>query len=180
MDATRSETPVQPALGPMRRFAAILSSVAVAAILVYWNWTGAPSRSTVAIPAGSTDPINPSSPPYVHRLRVAVPTILSLAQTKGLTSMPWRLFAIGRNQDTLGIYYATGDGDCVTPKGVYLAETASTVTVEVLSNTARARRACPARLGLARADVELRHPLGHRQLIHAQVATEWSNPHILD
>ncbi len=42
MDATRSETPVQPALGPMRRFAAILSSVAVAAIalaaiLVYWN-----------------------------------------------------------------------------------------------------------------------------------------------
>lgn len=135
--------------------------------------------TTVPPAAGATDPGRPVPlSPGGLAVRFTPPNLLASRQLDGLTSMPWVLTAIDDPTSTVSLIYVTGDGDCVTPRGMYVSESATSVLVEVLSSTAVNRSACGSALTMARSRVTLDHPLGARTLIHAVVSSSWTDANL--
>ena len=85
---------------------------------------------------------------------------------------------VGVTTDDLGvqIIFVTGDGSCITPTGILVTETETSVTLASTGTTDKSAKACPARLKSAAGTVRLRTALGSRSLIHAAVSPDWAKP----
>jgi hypothetical protein len=89
--------------------------------------------------------------------------------------MPWKLTAASADSNMIGIYYTLGPGaGCIDLRGVYIKETATSVLIDVAAEQTGSGP-CTARLQLGRSNVGLGRPLGSRDLIHAEVSSDWQN-----
>ena len=126
-----------------------------------------PRELTSAFP----DPLTSSASPVGMASPTPAPTV-SGSSADALLSLPWRLVGIDGNR--LTILYVAGDGSCVLPVGIQLAQTTDQVEVWARSRRAGGQQ-CPDRLVRGIAYVDFAEPLGHRVLLHAPVDREWAN-----
>jgi hypothetical protein len=120
--------------------------------------------------SASPDPLASAAVP----IGMASPTpapIVSGPSADALLSLPWRLVALDGNR--LTILYVAGDGSCVLPVGIQVAETTDQVEVWARSRRAGGQQ-CPDRLVRGVAYVDLAELLGRRVLLHAPVEREWA------
>lgn len=134
-------------------------------------------QSNSRLVGGGLDALKPTTVAGQRQLAYAPAVVLTSAQARGLTSMPWVLTGIDRTGCVLGAVYAAGDGlgSCVTHRGITFTETPSTVTISVLSKTHPTQASCDASLRLGRTTIQLAQPIGHRDLMRAPVDSNWAN-----
>jgi hypothetical protein len=158
-----------------RRLHRRLGALCVAAAVGVTACTSHQSNSRLV--GGGIDALKPTTVAGQPQLADTPAVTLTSAQARGLTSMPWVLTGIDRTGRVLGIVYAAGDGlgSCVTHRGIMITETPSTVTISALSKTDPTQAACPASLRLGRTTVQLAQPIGHRDLLHPPVDSNWAN-----
>jgi len=124
----------------------------------------------------SRDSMMPSAPP--GGIAISAPTLLDGREVRGLTSLPWRLTSVETSRPAIDIYYVAGGG-CTSPRGIYVAEARTSVTIEAAGATDSSAHACAADFGTGYVRVPLTHPLGSRKLLHAEVDADWRNPRYL-
>jgi hypothetical protein len=145
----------------------VLAAGALVGIHLFRSDVGGP----VAAPrADSKDPLHPIHQASSARSREA-PALLSVDQTGGLVSTPWRLVQVsGRD---VYINYDIGSSSCDTDKGVYLKETPHRVLLGHYVHDTSSDSACTADMQAGNGVVHLAKPLGKRSLWHVVVADGW-------
>jgi len=101
-------------------------------------------------------------------------TIIGKPSGKQYSAMPWKFQALSADQRTITIIYVAGDGSCVRPVGVVVAQSKNFVALSPYSST-NADHACADMLVLARATVTLSAPLGSRELLHPVIDPAWQS-----
>lgn len=144
--------------------------------------TGAATATVTPIPVTGqkvTDPL--TAPRRLITTITSAPTsvITDSAASNESVSMPWKLLAINEPGTKLQIKYAEGDGYCVKPRGIVVAETNGSVTITPVSMRTSTDEYCPAMLVTHYAVITLSAPLAQRALIHPPVAKDWSAPRLL-
>lgn len=144
--------------------------VLLAAGLVGYHLFRADVKGPVAAPrAGQRDPMRLSTGDTPSSYR-DVPA-LTVEQTDGLVSTPWRLVSVnGRN---LTIDYDIGSSTCDTDRGVYVQETGRRVLVGHYVYDTSVGNPCTADMGIGHGVVHLAKPLGKRSLWHVVVSSGW-------
>jgi hypothetical protein len=132
-----------------------------------------PAGPTPSITVGSTDAKQPSLGSSWSRTRYPLTQPITAAQTHGLVSMLWRLNGIDDARRSLAIQYVLGG---CNPGWIYVHETASSVLIEAVTHPGEK---CGDILVNGTATIELRQPLGNRQLLHAKVQPGWDDPKLL-
>jgi hypothetical protein len=132
-------------------------------------------RSDVADPvaaprADTRDSLRPTDRGRISTSE-AVASRLSVAQTGGLLSTPWRLaYVDGRD---LYLDYDIGSSSCDTDRGVYVKETDRRVLVGHYVYDTSVGNPCTADLMVGHGVVHLAKPLGKRSLWHVVVTSDW-------
>jgi hypothetical protein len=148
----------------------LLIAAAAVAVAVYRPWSHGSSSSPPR--AGAVDAKQPSNDPGFAMAPLLHLSALTAAQAAKDAASPWQLLAVDTTGRRLEIAFAAGTSGCVSPAGLFVQETGSSVLVDVLTRFYRSG-ACTADLQVARATVELERPLGNRSLIHAVVDARW-------
>ena len=118
-------------------------------------------------------PPTKQGPGTVHTIRpstehAAALPLLSPAQAKGMTSLPWNLVQVRDGQIVLWVQA----GGCSRPVGAQVTETTTTVTIAILSPPPPPKgTTCTAQRVSVAATVTLRTPVSSRRLVHAP--TTW-------
>jgi hypothetical protein len=145
--------------------------VLLAGGLVGYRLFRADVRDPVAAPrADKRDPLRPTAGGHVPTSE-DVAARLSVAQTAGLLSTPWRLDHVaGRD---LYLDYDIGSSSCDTDRGVYVKETARRVLVGHYVYDTGVGNPCTADMKVGHGVVHLATPLGKRSLWHVVVTSGW-------
>lgn len=123
-------------------------------------------KDPVAAPrAGDRDPLRPAAGGKASAYRT--PPRLTVSQTGGLLSTPWRLVSVHGRE--LRIDYDIGSSSCDTDRGVYVRETDRRVLVGHYVYDTSVGNACTADLQVGHGLVRLTRPLGKRALWHVVV-----------
>lgn len=161
-----------------RLLAAAIGIAALVAVTVLGAGLSRTSHRTGTGPAAATasasvDPLSPAANGYLFP--GTAPSAATTAQPNsiaGRISMPWELSSISPNGKAITIYYAQGDGYCITAAGIVVQQTSSYVSIQPVSVNHR-QSACPTLLKTGWVKVTLDSPLGTRKLLHPAVSKEW-------
>lgn len=118
--------------------------------------------------AGERDPMRPSGGGKASAYRS--PPRLSVSQTGGLLSTPWRLVSVRGRE--VRIDYDIGSSSCDTDRGVYVRETARRVLIGHYVYDTSVGSACTADLQVGHGLLRLTRPLGKRALWHVVVPSD--------
>lgn len=139
-----------------------------------------PKAATTASTRLVADALVPDTNATYAKMPSPAARLLSASQAEGLTSMPWRFLSGSANGRSIHVVYVRGDNSCVTPVGFLIEIKGETIELEALSRTDTAQTACADPLSVAAATVSLPIPLTQgATLLHAPVASQWSNPGLL-
>jgi hypothetical protein len=141
--------------------------VLLAGGLVGYHLFRADVADPVAAPrAGVRDPLRHVHPAVAGVAEPGLPR-LSVVQTDGLLSTPWRLDLV----DGADLYldYDIGSSSCDTDRGVYVKETARRVLIGHYVYDTSVGNPCTADMKVGHGVVHLTRPLGKRALWHVVV-----------
>jgi hypothetical protein len=149
---------------------AVSSLVLVAGALVGVHLFRSDPASSVAAPrADRRDPLRPLGQPSLSHEQ---PARLTVDETGGLLSTPWRLDRV-RGAD-LFIDYDIGSSSCDTDRGMYVKETGHRVLLgHYVHDTSGGDTPCTADMQTGHGVVHLAKPLGKRTLWHVVVTDGW-------
>lgn len=146
---------------------AVCSLMLAAGALVGVHLFRSDSRAPVAAPrADKKDPLSPRGHAALSHEQ---PTRLTVDQTGGLLSTPWRLDR-ARGRDVF-IDYDIGSSSCDTDRGVYVKETRQRVLLGHYVHDTGGGGPCTADMKVGHGVVHLGQPLGKRTLWHVVVTS---------
>jgi hypothetical protein len=159
----------------MRRFGVAGFVLATALTAGLLTATGCASRPPSAEPQLEIDPVQPSMPAWARDVPASAGA--EVADTSGMSSMPWQLAAVANDRKTITVAFVKGDGSCVTHAGHSVEVQGTTIVVGEYSTTSTVGTACPAMLGLGVETIMLPIALDNSvHLAHAPVTGDGALP----